>query len=222
MAKRSYNQNCSLVYTLDVIGERWTLLLIRELLTGPKRFTDLLRNLPGIGTNLLAARLKELEQANVLERKTLPPPAASAVYALTDLGRELQPALVELVRWGSKLPRAPGGTEYFRPGWAILAMHAAFQPAAANSLKETYEFRIGDEVFYARINDGTIETGEGHARNPDLVIVADPQTFLDLASAKLPLAQAVASGTIRVEGDLTAVERLALVFDLPTELLEVR
>ena len=161
MVKRSYDQNCSLAYTLDVIGERWTLLLIRELLTGPKRFTDLLKNLPGIGTNLLAARLKELEEVGVLERKTLPPPAASAVYDLTDLGRELQPALVELVRWGNKLPREPRGTEYSRAGWAILAMHAAFQPQAAEGVKETYEFRIGDEVFYARINDGTIETGEG-------------------------------------------------------------
>ena len=217
MAKRSYNQNCSLAYSLDVIGERWTLLLIRELLTGPQRFTDLLRNLPGIGTNLLAARLKELEEVGVLERKTLPPPAASAVYDLTDLGCELQPALVELVRWGSKLPRAPRGTEYSRPGWAILAMHAAFQPEAAKGLKETYEFRIGDEVFYARINDGTIETGEGHAGDPDLVIVADPQTWLDLASAKLALVQAVASDTIRIEGDLAAVERLAQVFDLPTD-----
>ncbi len=95
-------------------------------------------------------------------------------------------------------------------------MHAAFQPEAAKGLKETYEFRIGDEVFYARINDGTIETGEGHAGNPDLVIMADPQTFLDLAS-NLPLAQAVASDTIRIEGDLAAVERLAQVFDLPTD-----
>lgn len=222
MAKRSYNQNCSLAYTLDVIGERWTLLLIRELLTGPKRFTDLLKNLPGIGTNLLTARLKELEEVGVLERKTLPPPAASAVYDLTDLGRELQPALVELVRWGSKLPRAAGATEYSRPGWAILAMHAAFKPEAAKGLKETYEFRIDDEVFYARINDGTIETAQGHAGNPDLVIVADPQTFLNLTSAKLALVQAVASDTIRIEGDLATVERLGQVFDLPTDELEVR
>lgn len=215
MAKRSYNQNCSLAYTLDVIGERWTLLLIRELLTGPKRFTDLLNNLPGIGTNLLAARLKELEEVSVLERNTLPPPAASAVYELTDLGCELQPALIELVRWGSKLPRAPGETAYSRPGWAILAMHAAFQPEAARGLKETYEFRIGDEVFYARINDGTIDTGQGHAGDPDLVIVTDSQTFLDLAST-LPLVRAIADDRVRVEGDLAAVDRLAQVFDLPS------
>ena len=215
MTKRSYNQNCSLAHSLDVIGERWTLLLIRELLTGAKRFTDLLNNLPGIGTNLLAARLKDLEEIGVLERNTLPPPAASAVYELTDLGRELQPALIELVRWGGKLPRAQRGTEYSRPGWAILAMHAAFQPEAAKGIKETYEFRIGDEVFYARIDDGAIETGQGKTENPDLVIIADPQTFLDLASA-LPLEQAIASDKIRVEGDLAALRRLAKVFDLPT------
>jgi len=94
-------------------------------------------------------------------------------------------------------------------------MHAAFQPEAAKGLKETYEFRIGDEVFYARINDSTIETGEGRAGNPDLVIVTDPQTWLDLTS-KLPLVQAIASDAVTVEGDLTAVERLVQVFDLPT------
>ena len=96
-------------------------------------------------------------------------------------------------------------------------MHAVFQPEAAKGLKETYEFRIGDEVFYARINDGAIETGLGHSGNPDLVIVADPQTFLDLASGQLPLVKAVASDTIRVEGDLAAVERLTQVFGLPAE-----
>ncbi len=94
-------------------------------------------------------------------------------------------------------------------------MHDAFQPQAAEGVNETYEFRIGDEVFYARIKDGSIETGEGPAGNPDLVVVADPQTFLDLAS-KLPLAQAVASNMIRIEGDPAAVERLAQVFGLPT------
>lgn len=218
MAKRSYNQNCSLAYTLDVIGERWTLLLIRELLTGPKRFTDLLNNLPGIGTNLLSARLKDLEEFGILVRMTLPPPAASAVYDLTEHGRDLQPALVELVRWGNKLARPPKGTEYSRPGWAILAMHAAFQPELATGLKETYEFRIGDEVFYARINDGTIDTGQGYAGKPDLVIVTDPQTFLKLAS-ELPLEQAISSGAVHVEGDLTAVDRLSQVFELPTDCL---
>ena len=216
MAKRTYNQNCSLAYSLDVIGERWTLLLIRELLTGPKRFTDLLRNLPGIGANLLTARVKDLEEFGVLERKTLPPPAASAVYDLTDLGRALQPALIELVRWGSKLPREPEGKEYSRPGWAILAMHAAFQPENAKGIKETYEFRIGEEVFYARIDDGAIETGEGSAGSPDLVIVADPQTFLDLGS-NLPLVQAIVSGMVRLEGDESAVQRLTRVFGLPAK-----
>lgn len=221
MTKRSYNQNCSLAYSLDVIGERWTLLMIREVLTGPKRFTDLLKNLPGIGTNLLTARLKELEEAGVLERKTLPPPAASAVYDLTDLGRQLQPALVELVRWGSKLPRSPTETEHSRPGWAILAMHAAFQSEASRGLKETYEFRIGDEVFYARIDDGVLETGEGHAGSPDLVIVADPQTFRDL-TIDLPIVSAIASGAIRVEGDIAALERLVRVFNLRIDYLKVR
>ncbi len=103
MSKRSYDQHCTVAHALDVVGERWTLLLVRELLTGPKRFKDLLWGLPGIGTNLLAARLKALEEHGVVRRGTLPPPAGSGIYELTGLGRSLEPVVVALSRWGSRL-----------------------------------------------------------------------------------------------------------------------
>ena len=122
MVKRSYNQYCPVANALDLVGERWTLLIVRELLVGPKRFTDLLKNLPGIGTNLLAARLKELEENKIMERITLPPPAASQVYILTELGRGLEPAITELWMWGSKTQEARREQDQFRPGWMVFAM----------------------------------------------------------------------------------------------------
>src|SRR5947209_6790027 len=118
MSKRSYNQYCAVARALDVIGERWTLLIVRELLTGPKRFKDLLEGLCGIGTNLLAARLKDLEGQGVVWRTSLPPPAGSKVYELTELGRSLEPVVVALSRWGLKLLDAPSEEEDLKAAWA--------------------------------------------------------------------------------------------------------
>src|SRR5215212_1502533 len=123
--KRSYGQYCTVARALDVVGERWTLLLVRELSTGPKRFKDLVGGLPGIGTNLLAARLKTLEQQGIVQRATLPPPAGSNVYELTGLGRSLEPVIVALSRWGAKLLDAPHEDDDLRAGWAAVAMRSA-------------------------------------------------------------------------------------------------
>src|SRR5215208_1271548 len=123
--KRSYGQYCTVARALDVVGERWTLLLVRELSTGPKRFKDLLEGLPGIGTNLLASRLKMLEGEGIVRRATLPPPAGSSVYELTGLGRELEPVIVALSRWGARLLDAPHEGDELRAGWAAVAMRSA-------------------------------------------------------------------------------------------------
>ena len=143
---------------LDVVGERWTLLLVRELSTGPKRFKDLLGGLPGIGTNLLARRLKTLEGEGMVRRATLPPPAGSNVYELTGLGWSLEPVLVALSRWGASLMDAPREGEDLRAGWAAVAMRSALGAAGASS--GTYELRIDGEVFHLRVGDG----GEAEAR----------------------------------------------------------
>src|SRR5215211_4757632 len=131
MNRRSYGQYCAMARALDVLGDRWTLLIVRELLTGPKRFKDLLEGLPGIGTNLLAGRLKDLAGAGVLRRTTLPPPAGSSVYELTERGRELEPVLMGLARWGLDLlgERAASG------------LNVAFMAWTARWVRETYEFR---------------------------------------------------------------------------------
>ncbi len=201
---------------LDVIGERWTLLIVRELLTGPKRFKDLLERLPGIGTNLLAGRLRDLEGEGVLRRTTLPPPAGSAVYELTERGRELEPVLMGLARWGLDLLGEPRPGEVFRPVWAVQAMKAAFRPEAARWVRETYEFRVGEDVFHVRVDDGVSEPEYGPAWEPDIVVATDPDTFLSLVSGRIELADAVEAGKLDIEGDTEALARVGEIFGPPT------
>ena len=216
MGRRSYRQYCAIARALDVLGERWTLLIVRELLTGPKRFKDLLDGLPGVGTNLLAARLKELEGEGLLRRTTLPPPAGSAVYQLTDRGRDLEPVLMGLARWGVDLLGEPRPGEAFRPVWAVQAMKATFRPEAARWVRETYEFRVGGDVFHVRVDDGVSEPEYGPAFEPDLVVATDPATFLSLVSGRLEMSDAIEAGRLEVEGDSEALTRVGEIFDLPT------
>ncbi len=128
MSKRSYNQYCAVARAMDVVGERWTLLIVRELLTGPKRFKDLLEGLPGIGTNLLTARLKDLEGYGVVRRATLPPPAASRVYELTELGCSLEPVVMGLARWGLEFLGASREEDDRQPAWAMVALRSVLRP----------------------------------------------------------------------------------------------
>jgi DNA-binding HxlR family transcriptional regulator len=199
--KRSYGQYCTVARALDVVGERWTLLLVRELSTGPKRFKDLLEGLPGIGTNLLASRLKMLEGEGIVRRATLPPPAASNVYELTELGRSLEPVIVALSRWGARLLDAPREEDDLRAGWAAVAARATFKPRAMGGHPGTYEFRIDGEAFHLRTGDGReVEVRQGSAPDPDLVVVGDAKTFLAVASGRLRPEEVVESEALRVEG----------------------
>jgi DNA-binding HxlR family transcriptional regulator len=198
------------------VGERWTLLVVRELLTGPKRFKDLAGNLPGIGTGLLAARLKHLADAGIIERATLPPPAGTAAYRLTEAGRDLEPAIMALARWGLRWAlgqRAADDT--FRPGWAALGLQASFQPAAAQGLDAVYELRVGEETFGFRVVDDGIETRYGPADRPDVVIEMTADDFLELASGRRTLDDAVRTGQARVAGDRRLLEKLPTLFSRP-------
>ena len=215
MSKRIYNQYCAIAHALDIVGERWTLLVVRELLIGPKRFTDLLNDLPGIGTNLLASRLKELEEAEVIGRKVLPPPAASTVYELTELGQGLEPVITALHQWGSKTQEAPRDGDHFRPGWSVIAMKYAFRPEAAKGLKETYEYRVSKEVFNVRIDDGAIQTRQGYSENPDLIITTYAEIYSAIAMQRLTLMDAVESGAVQIEGDVDVLRHSAEIFGLP-------
>jgi DNA-binding HxlR family transcriptional regulator/putative sterol carrier protein len=203
--KRSYGQYCTVARALDVVGERWTLLLVRELSTGPKRFKDLLGGLPGIGTNLLTNRLKTLEGEGIVRRATLPPPAGSNVYELTELGRSLEPVIVALSRWGARLLDAPREDDEMRAGWAAVAMRSALRRVATNNPPGIYEFRIDGEAFYLRVGDGEeeerVEARQGQAPDPDLVVTGDVETFLAVVSGRLSLEEAVESRALRVEGE---------------------
>ncbi|MCK9202536.1 MAG: helix-turn-helix transcriptional regulator [Gallionella sp.] len=208
---RSYNQFCALAKALDIVGERWTLLITRELLSGPKRFKDLHDALPGIGTNLLSARLKEMERHGLVARGKLPPPAASAIYELTERGRGLGSVVGALVKWGFSLLGTPEPEEFFRPSWAMQALLVTFDPEAAQGISETYEFRIDDEVFHLTVSDGKAEGHLGPASKPDLVVVATRLEFLTLGFGENQNDYAVEKGLIK-QGTLEMLNRFARIF----------
>ena len=169
MSKR-YDQYCPVAHALGLVGERWSLLIVRELLQGPKRYTDLASSLPGIGTNILAARLKELEGCGLVSKHRLDPPAASMVYELTPYGLELKSVMRSLALWGLRSIGPPADEHDFAPGWLYSALDTVFAPAAPVG---SFEFRIGGEV--ASIVDG--EARRGPIEEPDLVVEADVQAF---------------------------------------------
>jgi DNA-binding HxlR family transcriptional regulator/putative sterol carrier protein len=210
--KRSYGQFCAVARALDLVGERWTLLLVRELLLGPQRFKDLLDGLPGIGTNLLAARLKDLEQAGILARGVLPPPAGSAVYELTELGAELAPVVFALGRFGARLLGEPRPGEAVRPGWFMVSLPATFHPKAAKGLRATYEVRLDGEPFEVGIADGAATVRQGPAARPDATLDTDLETLIGLLSGAADPRQALASGAIETSGGVAFLRRFISLF----------
>jgi DNA-binding HxlR family transcriptional regulator len=168
MGKRSYGQNCALARASDVIGERWTLLLVRDLLISPRRFNELLASEEGIGTNLLAARLKDLEAAGIVAKQ--PADGSSRVYALTERGRALEPAVLALIRWGLTHGPAVAAGGFHRHDWDLLALKAAFQPARAGDLAVTVQFDDGEFSGWVRIADRRMRIGLGRVDDADLVI----------------------------------------------------
>jgi DNA-binding HxlR family transcriptional regulator len=193
MSKR-YDQYCPVAHALELVGERWSLLIVRELLTGPKRYTDLAGSLPHIGTNVLAARLKELERCGIVSKRRLPPPTPAQVYELTPYGVALKPVMRELALWGIRSLGAPQDDDDLAPGWLVSALDTVFAPVApAGSL----EFRIGDEV--ASIVDG--EARPGPAEHHDVVLEADHAAFYYLFVERR-------WNGVTVEGDRSLLERL--------------
>lgn len=214
--KRTYNQLCPLARSLDILGERWTLLIVRNLLVGPQRYTDLLEGLPGIGTNLLSARLKDLEAEGIVARRTLPPPAASIVYELTELGWGLQDPVLALGRWGMWTLRKKASNPEFRSLWAVAGLRFIFRAKAAADVHETYELRIGDEVFHARVDDGALDVEHGEAQAPDLVMSCDKETWRAISSLSLTPADAVVNGSLKIEGSPAALAHFARAFAAPS------
>lgn len=193
MAKR-YDQYCPVAHALDLVGERWSILIVKELMQGPQRYTDLAEHLPGIGTNILAARLRDLETGGVIEKKTLPPPAPAKVYELTEYGRALRPVMRELALWGARSLGPPPNEDDLFEGWLANALGTMFEPFAPLG---RFEFRVGTEV--ASIEDG--DARPGPVDDPDVVVTTDPVGMYCLLIEKR------LEGA-KVEGDRTLLEEL--------------
>lgn len=215
MARRGYHQYCGIARALDVLGERWTLLLVRNLLLGPQRFKDLLDGLPGIGTNLLAERLRELEDAGVIKRTRLAPPASSAVYELTEYGRELEEPILALSRWGARALGAPRSDDFYQPAWLLLSFRALFRPERGTGVHETYELQIDEHAFIVVVDDGAIDVSRGNAPKSDLVIRCDANTFLSIALGKITAKAAKKSGQLQLFGSEATFARFLRLFPLP-------
>jgi len=197
VSKRSYEQYCPVAHALDLIGERWAMLIVKELMHGPKRYTDLVDGLHGIGTNILAARLKALEAAGLVERRKLPPPAASNVYELTPTGQGLRPVLHELARFGARL-MGPPPLEALDPGWLVDALDLALSPISPVG---RLAFRIGDEE--ASLVDGVARPGL--VDDPDVFVESDAIGFYHLVVNRQ-------TEGVRIEGDFEVLERLIDAF----------
>jgi DNA-binding HxlR family transcriptional regulator len=213
MPRRSYAQLCPIASALDLVGERWTLLVVRELLLGPKRFSDLQAGLPGIGSNILSARIKELEAASVVSRRRLPPPAASWVYELTGRGRELGGIVLRLGHWGVSSPafRQSDGTA--RAEWTVLSLYARYNPSAAPADPMSVELRFGDETYTARIDEGQLSIGRGPASNADLIVSLGHETLNRILRGQGRERNRLASGVTIIEGSQDAFENFLRLFN---------
>ena len=216
MAGKSYNQLCGLAYALDNIGERWTLLIVRELLPGPRRFSDLMDGLPGISTNLLTERLKDLEERGLLIRRKLPPPARTAVYELTPTGLALEDTLFELGKWGSRfVPATPTGDAPLNVGSYALTLKIHFRPEKARGLDETYELQIDGEVLQVSVKGGNIEVRQHLDETPDVTIRTDIGAYLGLLQQHIRPQEALDAGLVQVEGRPGGLERFIALTAIP-------
>jgi DNA-binding HxlR family transcriptional regulator len=214
MTSRSYGQFCGFARALELVGERWALLVVRDLVLGPKRFTDLRRGLPRIPTNILSARLKELEDAGVVRRRVLPRPATGVVYELTEYGQELDDIVLRLGLWGARSLGEPAPEDIVTTDSLILALRATFLPEAARGIRASYELHLGDIVIHARIDQGTLETGEGPLAEADLLIETGP-AIRALMAGELSPGEAVENGSVRLTGDADLLSRFVEVFRIP-------
>ena len=206
--KRSYDDACGLAHALELIGERWALLVLRELLFGPRRFSELKADLPGISANVLTQRLAELEHRGLVRRTKLPPPASVQVYEATDWGLEAAPVLRSLGRWAVRsLCHDPG-----RPVSHVsimMSMQTMFDPRRAQGFAARAGFRFGETSYVADIRDGRIEVSREPAENCDFIVTAAPEEVAGVLYGEAPI------DAIRVEGDLALAKRFVTLFPLP-------
>jgi DNA-binding HxlR family transcriptional regulator len=205
---RSYRQYCSVAKALDVVGERWTMLIVRELLLrGPSRYTDLRDGLPGIATNLLAERLRELEQAGIVEREDAPPPVATTLFRLTPRGNQLKPVLDELGRWGIPLMREASPEETFKSHWLRLPVEVFLADRSPAEPPVTIQVNTGDGPMLIEAGHGEVRLRAGSSDHPDATVTGEPRPVLGLLSGKLTLGQARHQG-VQLRGDPASLARV--------------
>jgi DNA-binding HxlR family transcriptional regulator len=213
MTHRSYGQFCAAAKALDVLGERWTLLVVRELLLGPRRFTDLLAALPGLGPSLLTSRLKQLEANRVIRREQLPPPASSWVYQITEAGLGVALVVKALADWGVQLLDTPVPGETVCAGWLALHMAVSVPAEAVAGIRETYQIHCDDEVLHLVLTGIGVQARSGPAPGAaDLIIWIDHAAYVELSLGRTNLMDLVAAHRARVSGDAAVADRAARLF----------
>ena len=203
MSKRTYGQFCGLARALDLIGERWTLLIVRDLAIAPRRFGELLDGLPGLGTSLLSERLRHLEDEGVVQRTAAARPERGVVYELTDRGAELAHAMAPLAMWGASYldTHEPA---LFRPDWLLFALRSRFNADRAKGVHDCYEFRMGVATVWVTVDDGSLELHEKRPRKPDYVATVDLPTLADIGAGRVSPEEAVAQRGAKFTGDPAA------------------
>jgi DNA-binding HxlR family transcriptional regulator len=218
---RTYGDGCAIARGLDLVGERWALLVVRELLLGPKRYTDLRRGLANASPNVLSERLRELERAGIVRRHKLPPPASSRVYELTDWGRQLEPIVLSLGRWAASATSRSDDAPIVSADSIVLALRGLFDADAARGLHTSYELRLGEDRFAIKVADGDIQIARGSAPQADATIDTDPDTLNNVLWEGQSLTAAQRAG-MSIEGDTAAVRRFVRLFPMPTPAGAVR
>lgn len=213
-SRRRYEDGCGTAHALDLIGERWALLVMRELMLGPKRFSDIRADLPGISANTLTQRLEGLETAGLVVREQLPPPASGQVYALTEWGYQSKPIMGALGRWATRSPGHDPG-QHFSAVSLMLSFQAMNQPAITGAVEAVIGFRLGRESYVLRLEDGAIDAARGAPDGADLIFTGAPGAVAAAVYGGVPLAALEADGLLALEGDRALAERFVTLFPLP-------
>ena len=208
---RRYDDPCGIARALDIVGERWALLVVRELIFGPKRFVQLRDGLHGVSPNVLSQRLRDLEQAGIVRRGVLDPPASVAIYELTARGRALEPILLELGRWGSQQPMTTSGE--LSVNALLLALKTVFDPAAA--VNATFALRVDGDWFRVTVAGDSIDITRGRTDHPAVTFDTDVATLRSVAFGREPISDAERDGRLTVDGDRLLAERFARMFPVP-------
>lgn len=216
-SRRWYDDACGTALALEFVGERWSLLIIRELLYGPRRFGQIRAMLPGISANVLTQRLASLEEAGIVLREKLPPPASVQVYALTQWGLEAEPVLAEMGRWAVRSPRHDVSL-FFSPASAMTSLRTMLDRAAAGALRMAVSFRFGEDAFVATLADGELAIRRGEAPAADVRFEGTTHGMAAVVYGKAPFAEAAAAGIMRVEGDMALAARFVDLFRLPEKI----